>query len=68
VDVIPLMIFVSLGLVSLALIFFALMVKEHTFEHSDRLALLPLLDDDPKPKDELAPSTDDPQEPTSGDE
>ncbi|NOY94398.1 MAG: hypothetical protein GXP55_24745 [Deltaproteobacteria bacterium] len=48
-DVIPLMIFICLALVVLAVGFFAFSVKEHTFEHSDRLELLPLLDDDPKP-------------------
>jgi nitrogen fixation-related uncharacterized protein len=48
-DVIPMMIFVCLVLVVLAVGFFAFSVKEHTFEHSDRLELLPLLDDDPKP-------------------
>jgi len=52
VDVIPLMIFVCLVLVTLAIGLFAFSVKEHTFEHSDRLELLPLLDDDPKPVNE----------------
>lgn len=50
-NVIPLMIFVSLALVTLAVLFFAFVVKEHTFEHSDRMELMPLLEDDPRPKE-----------------
>lgn len=50
-NVFPLMIFVCLVLVGLAIWLFAFTVKERTFEHSERLELLPLQDDDPKPID-----------------
>jgi len=66
-NVIPLMIFISLALVTLAVIFFAFMVKEHTFEHSDRMALMPLLDDDPKPKGECDSSDSNQNGPMSAD-
>jgi len=67
VDVIPLMIFVCLVLVTLAIGLFAFSVKEHTFEHSERLELLPLLDDDPKPLSETRLGCDDNIKATSAD-
>jgi cbb3-type cytochrome oxidase maturation protein len=45
VEVVALLVFVSLCLVSLAVGFFVWSVQQGTHEHSDRLALLPLSED-----------------------
>ncbi|MFO0561620.1 MAG: hypothetical protein U0269_26650 [Polyangiales bacterium] len=50
-EVIVLQAFVSLMLVVLMLILFGYMLKKRTPEHADRLALLPLEDDHPQPRD-----------------
>ncbi len=51
-EILILLIFVCVILVSVAVAFFAWTVKQGTFDHADRLALLPL--DDEKP---LTPTT-----------
>ena len=45
-EVLTLQVFVSLALVAGSLLLFAFTCRQRDFEHSDRLALLPL-DDDP---------------------
>lgn len=45
-EVLIMMVLVSLGLVVGAVGFFAWTVRQRTFDHTDRLALLPLADDD----------------------
>ena len=55
-EVVIILVFISLMLVVLALGFFAWCVKSRTLEHSDRLALLPLQEEDPAPSDH--PQTD----------
>ncbi len=44
-EVIPLQVFVSLGLVVGSLLLFAFTCRQRTFEHADRLALLPIEDE-----------------------
>jgi len=61
------MIFMCLILMTLTIKLFAFSVKEHTFEHSERLELLPLLDDDPKPSSETRLGCDDNLKATSAD-
>lgn len=51
-DVLILLIFIGLVLVFGAVAFFAKTLKDGSFEHADRLALLPLRDDDPRPREE----------------
>jgi nitrogen fixation-related uncharacterized protein len=46
VEVLILLVFVSLGFVAGAVAFFAWNVREGTHQHADRLALLPLEDDE----------------------
>jgi len=45
-DVIPLLVFLSLVLVGMALAFFLYTVKQGDHEHADRLSLLPLEEDE----------------------
>jgi len=45
-DVVILLVFISLILVSLGLIFFIYRLKGGDFEHGDRLSLLPLAEDE----------------------
>ncbi len=52
-EVLSLQVFVSLGLVVSSLLLFAFTCRQKTFEHADRLALLPIEDDD-APKDDTA--------------
>jgi len=47
VEVLILLIFVSLVMVTLAVGFFAWGLRERVYDHSDRLTLLPLEDDSP---------------------
>jgi len=59
-DVVIVLVLVSLGLVIMALLFFASRLQEGDFDHGDRLSLLPLLDDQP---DSAGPSSaEDPRE------
>ncbi|MFO0692131.1 MAG: cbb3-type cytochrome oxidase assembly protein CcoS [Polyangiales bacterium] len=51
-DVLILLIFISLVLVVGAVASFAKTLKDGSFEHADRLSLLPLRDDDPRPREE----------------
>lgn len=44
-NVIPLQVFVSLGLVTLSLLLFVFSARQRNFEQAHRLALLPLADD-----------------------
>lgn len=44
-NVIPLQVFVSLGLATLSLLLFAFSARQRNFEQSHRLSLLPLADD-----------------------
>lgn len=46
-DVLILLIFVGIVLVSLSLMFFVWTVRKGSLQHADRLALLPLTDDAP---------------------
>lgn len=46
-DVLILLIFVGIVLVSLSLFFFTWTVRKGSLQHADRLALLPLTDDAP---------------------
>ncbi|MBW2212445.1 MAG: cbb3-type cytochrome oxidase assembly protein CcoS [Deltaproteobacteria bacterium] len=67
-EILILLIFVSVLLVGTAVAFFVWTVRQGTFDHADRLALLPLDDDGPvtptaergteKEEDEYADSTD----------
>ncbi len=54
-DVLVLQVFVSLMLVVASLVLFTVACRARTFEHADRLSLLPI-DDDPPP----APKSDTP--------
>ena len=45
-NVIPLLVFLSLALVCLALVLFFYSVRQGTHEHADRLSLLPLEEDE----------------------
>ena len=49
-DVIPILVLVSLTLVALALLLFVYSVKQGDHEHADRLALLPLEEDELPPE------------------
>jgi cbb3-type cytochrome oxidase maturation protein len=51
VEVLILLIAVSLAMAMGAVLFFAWTVRERTLEHGDRLALLPLEDDESTPPD-----------------
>lgn len=51
-DVIPLQLFVSLMLVVGSVILFLKVCSDRTFEHSDRLSLLPM-EDNPKPSEAI---------------
>ncbi|MDH5490732.1 MAG: cbb3-type cytochrome oxidase assembly protein CcoS [Myxococcales bacterium] len=58
-SVLILLVFVSAILVIGAVLFFVWTVREHTYDHSDRLSLLPLeRDDAPRIEDSLADGTD----------
>jgi len=46
VDVVILLVFISLTLVAAGLLFFVYRLREGDFEHGDRLALTPLIDDE----------------------
>jgi hypothetical protein len=48
VEVVILQVFVSLALVAGSVLLFAFTCRQRSFEHSDRLALLPLDKDDTK--------------------
>jgi hypothetical protein len=50
VDVLILQVFVSLVLVTGSLILFCQSIRRRDYEHADRLALLPVADDDALPK------------------
>ena len=50
-EVVILQVFVSLMLVVGSVVLFAFTCRQRTFDHSDRLALLPLDRDDEDPKD-----------------
>lgn len=41
-DILILLIFISLALVGGAVIFFAWTLSKHTYEHNDRMSILPL--------------------------
>ena len=68
-NVIPLQVFVSLGLVAGALVLFLHSVRSHDFEHADRLSLAPL-DDDTQPTQPTSPqpTQTDPESPCKQDE
>jgi hypothetical protein len=51
VDILILQVFVSLMLVIGSVILFLFTCRQRTFEHADRLALLPLDDDKPTEKE-----------------
>ncbi len=53
-EIVILLVFVSLVLAASAVAFFVRNVRERTFEHSERLALLPMEDDAP-PKSPAPP-------------
>ncbi|RMH70388.1 MAG: cbb3-type cytochrome oxidase assembly protein CcoS [Bacteroidetes bacterium] len=46
-NVVPLLVLCSLVLAGLGVVVFLYGVRNHDFEHADRLSLLPLEDDDP---------------------
>lgn len=45
-EVLTLLIFLSLVLVTMAVVFYVWIISQHTHEHSDRMALLPLEEDE----------------------
>jgi len=47
VNVVPLLVLCSLVLAGMGVVVFLYGVRNHDFEHADRLSLLPLEDDDP---------------------
>ncbi len=50
-EVVVILVFISVILVAIALIFFASRIRQGDFEHGDRLSLLPLESDGPGPPD-----------------
>jgi hypothetical protein len=49
-DILILQVFVSLSLVGLALLLYAITCRQRDFEHADRLSLLPLNEHIPEPE------------------
>ena len=49
-DVVIMLVFISLILVSMGLIFFISRLRDGDFEHAERLSLLPLAEDEGRPR------------------
>ena len=47
-NIVPLLLFCSLGLVTLSVLFFVYLFRQNEYDQADRMALAPLRDDDPK--------------------
>lgn len=46
-NIVPLLLFCSLGLVTLSVLFFVYLFRQNEYDQADRMALAPLRDDDP---------------------
>lgn len=46
-NIVPLLLFCSLGLVTLSVLFFVYLFRQNEYDQADRMALAPLRDDEP---------------------